>query len=304
MSVDLARAAHDGDDVAFAVLIEKHRAGMRAVAISLLGYSDEADDAVQDAVLVAWQHLPELRDPQAAGAWLRAVVRNNCRMVLRSRRAVPVAEPEPLLPADERLDPQAMLERAATRERVQQAVATLPEPVREVTVLRYFSDYSSYRQIAELCALPEHTVRSRLRDGRKALRQSLEAAAAPALAGAGVDFTASWDAAAATIEAAHAGEFHRMLPTSYHPATRLTVSGGLTGDSATLLMMFDYTLDAGVRMKLSHATASRDVMVWETDFVNPADAPDHCPPGMVWLHSVHNGRTDRLRLAYRQEAPA
>ena len=100
MTIELARAAQSGDDAAFVLLIEEHMAGMRAVAIALLGYVDEADDVVQDAVLTALRRLPELRDPAAAGPWLRAVVRNNCRMLLRSRRAVPVAEPEPLLPAD------------------------------------------------------------------------------------------------------------------------------------------------------------------------------------------------------------
>ncbi|WP_305785624.1 RNA polymerase sigma factor [Symbioplanes lichenis] len=301
MTVELARAAQSGDDVAFAGLIEQHRAGMRAVAISLLGHVDEAEDAVQDAVLVALRRLPELRDPAVAGPWLRAIVRNNCRMALRARRAVPVAEPEPLLPADPGPGPDQLLDRAATRDWVHHAVAALPRPVREVTVLRYFSAHSSYRQIAELCAVPEHTVRSRLRDGRQALRRVLHETAAGAHADSAAAAAASRAHADATLDAAHSGHYHRMLRESFRPDARLTVLGGLTGTPEVMLMMLDYTLGAGVRTRLREATASRDVMVWETDFVNPADAPDHCPPGMVWLHSLRDGRTAHLRLAYRLE---
>jgi RNA polymerase sigma factor (sigma-70 family) len=300
MTADLARAACDGDDVAFAALIEQHRAGMRAVAIALLGYVDDADDVVQDAVLVALRRLPGLRDPEAAGAWLRAIVRNNCLMVLRARRAVPVAEVEPLLPADVDLGPDELLDRAATRDWVRHAVDALPQSIREVTVLRYFTGCTSYRQIAELCAVSEHTVRSRLRDGRQALRRSLGQTAAAAHPDFRTAVSASRDGAEATIEAAHRGDFPRLLRDLCHPDGRLVVSGGLTGElRKTLLTLMDYTLGAGVRMRLGRTTASRDVMVWETDFLNPPEAPDHCPPGMVWLHSVRAGRTERLRLAYR-----
>ena len=43
---------------------------MRAVAVALLGYGDAAEDAVQDAVLLALGHGHDLRDPYATGAWL------------------------------------------------------------------------------------------------------------------------------------------------------------------------------------------------------------------------------------------
>jgi hypothetical protein len=228
-------------------------------------------------------------------------VRNNCRMVLRARRAVPVAEPEPLLPAAAEPGPGELLDRAATRDWVHHAVATLPEPVREVTVLRYFSAYSSYRQIAGLCAVPEHTVRSRLRDGRQALRRALRETAAVAHTDFAATVAASRAGADATLEAAHSGHVDRMLHEAFHPDARLTVLGGLRGDLGVIPLMLDYTLGAGVRTRLREATASRDLMVWETDFLNPADAPGHCPPGMVWLHSMRDGRTAHLRLAYRLE---
>ncbi len=46
---DLVPAAQLGDMTAFAVLVDRHRAGMRAAAIAVLGYGDDAEDVVQDA---------------------------------------------------------------------------------------------------------------------------------------------------------------------------------------------------------------------------------------------------------------
>ena len=90
----LVRAAQTGDVTALALLLEQHRAGMRAVALSILGPVPDADDAVQDAVLVALRRIGDVRDPCAVGAWLRMIVRNRCRSLLRdTQRVVPVGDP-------------------------------------------------------------------------------------------------------------------------------------------------------------------------------------------------------------------
>ena len=71
---ELVRAAQTGEVTALALLLEHHRAGMRAVALSILGPGPDADDAVQDAVLVALRRIGDVRDPDAVRAWLRMVV--------------------------------------------------------------------------------------------------------------------------------------------------------------------------------------------------------------------------------------
>ncbi|WP_431953383.1 RNA polymerase sigma factor [Actinacidiphila sp. bgisy167] len=60
----------------------------------------DAEDAVQDAALIALRRIGGIRDPDAAGPWPRMVVRNVCRARLRTISAVPVAEPA--LEADRR----------------------------------------------------------------------------------------------------------------------------------------------------------------------------------------------------------
>ncbi|MDP9792773.1 RNA polymerase sigma-70 factor (ECF subfamily) [Catenuloplanes nepalensis] len=296
IEAEIVRAAQDGDTAAFAVLARRHLAGMRATAIAVLGYNDDAEDAVQDAMLIAMRRLGQLRDPDAAGSWLTAIVRNNARLRLRAvARTVPVADPEQLLPVATAGRPDEGLERAGQRDWVRHAVDGLPEPIRETVVLRYFTEYSSYRQIAEVCGVPVGTVRSRLRDGRRALTRTLLATADsyPERAAGNV-----WENAAATIAAGARGDYATMLGSVFHRDARLTLEGRPVGGPRALVGMMEFTYGAGVQARLREATASRDLLVWETDFVNPPDDPEHCPPGMIWVHSLRDGRTQHLKMAY------
>ncbi|MEV8563141.1 sigma-70 family RNA polymerase sigma factor [Streptomyces sp. NPDC051917] len=74
----LTRAARSGDVSALALLLERHRPAIRAVALSLLGPGPDVDDVMQEAALVALRRIVDVRDPEAVGPWLRMVVRNSC----------------------------------------------------------------------------------------------------------------------------------------------------------------------------------------------------------------------------------
>jgi len=112
---------------------------MRAVALGVLGYGPDAEDAVQDAMLVALRRIDEVRDPAAVGPWLRTIVRNNCRMRLRASRPVPVADPAALLPPTGEPTPDELLEARAQRDWIWHALGELSEPDRLVTLLRYLA---------------------------------------------------------------------------------------------------------------------------------------------------------------------
>jgi RNA polymerase sigma-70 factor (ECF subfamily) len=71
---DLVRCAVRGDAAALGLVLHRHRPSLLAIAIGLVG-RDDAEDIVHDAFLVALRYVDELRDPSAAGAWLRAIVR-------------------------------------------------------------------------------------------------------------------------------------------------------------------------------------------------------------------------------------
>src|SRR5215213_9722970 len=94
--VERVHAAQAGDVSAMGALLEDYRARLYAAALTMLGDRAQAQDAVQDAFLIALRRLGELREPAAIGGWLYTIVRNECRMRLRACREWPgeaAAEP-------------------------------------------------------------------------------------------------------------------------------------------------------------------------------------------------------------------
>jgi RNA polymerase sigma-70 factor (ECF subfamily) len=303
---DLVRAAQAGDAASLGLLLERHRAGMQAVALRLLGYRPEAQDAVQDAMLVALRRLGELRDPASAGPWLRAIVRNACRMRLRAPRTDLVDDRVLLaLPADEP-SPQDLLDRHALRHWVWQALEELSEPLRLVVLLRYFGGVSGYDQIAALCDVPVGTVRSRLNQARRKLGAALLATAGVAHDDAAALAARRWREVAQWLAAAERGEFGAALAESWSADLALVGPQGQRGRGLDMLVrIMDSDLEAGVRQRPVAVTASRRFTIIEAELLNPPSDPGHCPPGVVWLLSLRAGRVEHARLFHpRPGGPA
>ncbi|MFG2356902.1 RNA polymerase sigma factor [Streptomyces sp. NPDC048521] len=291
----LTLAAQAGDVSALALLLERHRPGMRAVALSLLGPGADVDDVMQETALVALRRIVDVRDPEAVGPWLRMVVRNNCRNLLRAARRVEPVEEVPLPPDD--ATPEQVLQSHALRDWIWEAVEALSPTLRLPVVLRYFSTgITSYQQIAEACAVPVGTVRSRLSQARTALAQALTATAATAHEDVLRRTEASWQEVHATLEAAERGEFGTVVKDRYSPEVALLAGGQRLGGVDLLLAGMDGDLSAGVRQRPLHVVAGRSLVVWEMELVNPPDNPDHCPPAVAWIMTLDDGRFDRVSL--------
>ncbi|WP_372346738.1 RNA polymerase sigma factor [Streptomyces sp. KL116D] len=296
----LTRAAQRGEVAALARLLERHRPGMRAVAVSVLGPGPDADDVMQEAALVALRRIGDVRDPAAVGPWLRMVVRNAGRAVLReARRTEPVAEVPvpPMAPGS--VTPEQVLDRHALRDWIWEAVEGLSPALRLPFVLRYFSlRLTSYQQIARACAIPVGTVRSRLSQARAQLARTLRATADDAHEETRVRTGASWAEARETLAAAERGEFASVVADRYARDVVLRAGGEVLGGRTLLLAGMDGDLAAGVRQRPVHVIAGRSLVVWEMDLVNPSDAPDHCPPGVAWIMTLDQGRVDSLTLCH------
>ncbi|HEU5000611.1 MAG TPA: sigma-70 family RNA polymerase sigma factor [Lapillicoccus sp.] len=119
------------------VLFRRHCAGLVRLAMVLLGDRTEAEEVVQDAFVSLHRHWSTLRDPNAAGAYLRAAVvrgsRSRQRRLIRSRAATARLS---VAPADGNLEDLALdLDQSA---RLAAAVRALPTRQREVVVARYY----------------------------------------------------------------------------------------------------------------------------------------------------------------------
>ncbi|MCI3275024.1 RNA polymerase sigma factor [Streptomyces cylindrosporus] len=300
----LVRAAQAGEVTALGLLLERHRAGMRAVALSILGPGADADDVMQDAALTALRRIGDVRDPGAVGAWLRMIVRNAGRSLLRDTLATRPVDDLHLPSLDGA--PEQWLERNALRDWIWAALEELSPTLRMPLVLRHFTTgVTSYEQIAGACGIPVGTVRSRLSQGRAKLAASLAATTDAAHGDVERRVRASRIEARETLSAAESGHFGKLLAERWSPEIGLLRGNDRVGGRDLLVRSMDGDIEAGVRQRLVHAVAGRSLVVWEMDILNPADDPEHCPPTVAWLMSLDGaGRVHRLRLFHPRPVQA
>lgn len=175
-------AAHlEGDREAFGRLAGRHRQRLWAVAVRTLADAQEAEDAVQDALLAAYRGAAGFRGDALVSTWLHRIVVNACLDRLR-RRATRPQSPLPdsgepaggAGPAGGR-DPIAERETAVV---VQAALAALPAEQRLALVLVHLQDMP-VEQAARVLGIPVGTVKSRCARGRAALAVALGALRPP-----------------------------------------------------------------------------------------------------------------------------
>jgi RNA polymerase sigma-70 factor (sigma-E family) len=155
-------------DTALEQLYAGHYPGLVRMAVLLVRDQGLAEDVVQDSFVALHAHWDRV-DPVRAPAYLRQTVVNRCRSALRHRGVVARHRPEPSRtgpPADEGLL------RSERRDRVLEALATLPTRQREVLVLRYYLDLSE-ADIAATLGISRGAVKSHAARGSATLRQRL-----------------------------------------------------------------------------------------------------------------------------------
>lgn len=158
----LVLRAQQGNRDAFGQLYARFAPVVHGVLVANAAV-DEAHDLVQDVFVRALDRLHTLREPQAFGAWLCAIARNEVRMSRRNKlRLVPLHDD--VAQAPDAPDPDGM--------HVLAAIQALPATYRETLVLRLVEGLSG-RDIAERTGLTEGSVRVNLHRGMSLLRERL-----------------------------------------------------------------------------------------------------------------------------------
>jgi RNA polymerase sigma-70 factor, ECF subfamily len=140
----------------------------------LAGNEHDAQDIVQESCLRAVKFFEGFRGGNPR-AWLLTIVRNTSYTWLKKRRdvhAIASLDDEEVDLEDAAVNPQQLAMAAESVERMRAAIDQLPPEFREVIVLREMEEYS-YKEIADIAAVPIGTVMSRLARGRQQLRMIL-----------------------------------------------------------------------------------------------------------------------------------
>lgn len=181
MDRDLVQQASHGDREAFGVLAGVHGDRLYAIAHRILREIDRSEDAVQQALVIAWQELPRLRDPDRFEPWLHRILVRCCYREARQRRDWTAHVR--VLPFDGPTTPDES-GALANRDQVDRGFLRLPPEQRAILVLHHYLGLTP-GEIADTLGVPPGTVRSRLHYAHRAMRAALEADARGALATGG-----------------------------------------------------------------------------------------------------------------------
>jgi len=165
----VVRRAQQGDRDAFSELVVRYQDLVAGTAYGWLGDAEAARDAAQETFLDAYQHLGQLKEPRAFGAWLKRIAVKHCDR--QTRRRAPAVEPLHELPEPASNDPgpDGAAEARSVGDRLRYAVESLPAAERQVVALHYFAEASG-PELAAFLELPLSTVKKRLRSARARLR--------------------------------------------------------------------------------------------------------------------------------------
>jgi RNA polymerase sigma-70 factor (ECF subfamily) len=171
--------AQDGDLDAFELIVRRYQGPVFRLAYRMLGDRGEAEDVVQDCLVLVWRKLPTLTDVQAFHRWIYQLATRRCLSVLRTRtrRATDATDSDELeadLPVDEAADPASLAQHNAQLRGLDTFLRRLPDEQRACWVLRELHDLS-YPEIAFAMNLPVSTVRGRLARARQNLTKGMSA---------------------------------------------------------------------------------------------------------------------------------
>jgi RNA polymerase sigma factor (sigma-70 family) len=176
---DLVEQARAGDREAFAVLVHQVSDSLYAVAHRILRDTGLAEDALQNALVLAWRRLPRLRDPQKFEAWIHRILVHACYD--ESERARPWVASVRVLPMNGLSTADASND-LANRDELERAFRRLSVEQRAVFVLHHYLGLPLV-EIAEMLEIPAGTARSRLHYATRGLRDALMAQREPAVHG-------------------------------------------------------------------------------------------------------------------------
>lgn len=177
----LIQRARQGDPDAQDILVRKVQNRVYYHCKKMLNKEEDAQDAVQDVLIVMLTSLDKLKEPGAFWGWVNGITANRCRHLLSApHKEWQIPEDDEgnsmldrLENVDETLVPEVALDDAETRRMILALVDALP-PEQRLSVLFYYYDEMSVRDIAQAMEVSEGTVKSRLNYARKSIRQGVE----------------------------------------------------------------------------------------------------------------------------------
>jgi len=167
----LVQRAVDGDQAAFATIVRRYGPYLRAFAIRLTGSAADADDALQETLITAWEQLDALEDADKLRSWLTSIVSR--KSTDRIRRRKPTSELDEQREIEASPGPLQSAIASSRLDALNAVLAALPEEQRQCWILKEMGGFS-YDEIAERLDLTVTVVRGKLARARATVVKEME----------------------------------------------------------------------------------------------------------------------------------
>jgi RNA polymerase sigma-70 factor (ECF subfamily) len=180
--VDLVARARQGDPAAFGELVDRHRAAVYRAARAALGSHADAEEAAQDAFLMAFRRLETFRGEASFKTWLLTIV---WHQAINKRRSLGRIWSRMVAPKDEEEAAEMMASVSASnptpeeatahhelRRAVQRAIRRLTPKLRDALLLAQAGEYT-YDDIGAMLGAPVGTIKWRVSEARRIVRTTL-----------------------------------------------------------------------------------------------------------------------------------
>lgn len=172
--------AQDGDVTAFEALVVQHQVGLFRFTVRMLRDRGDAEDVVQDALVMAWRRLPTLTDRDAFQAWLYQIAYRRCLALIRARaqQPTPTEDLEPTrqdpqqTSAAHHAGPAEQAETTARQHSLDTLISDLPVDLRACWILSEVNGMT-YPETSRALDVPVSTVRGRIARARYQLAEGM-----------------------------------------------------------------------------------------------------------------------------------
>ncbi len=293
---DLTVAAMTGDRIAMNTLLACVRPRLYAYALRICKHNQAADDAIQDAFLHAYSHIHQLRQPSAFYPWIRSIVRRSAWRELRGgMSSLGFSDDAQFLSLPEEHPFEQCIEEGFERSYLHDAINHLSDTLKFPVLLRYFTSHQEYEDIAGILGIPVGTVRSRLNQAKKQLKELFRG---------GIDLPAALER-----EANQWNDFYRDVWSTIYDRSEsrqrllshfvedvtLHFTSGIRAQGRKLIEgEIQADLRYGSRSEPTSIFNLGDIGIVECVNANSAEYPDRCPTSTTFI--FHRDRSKAVLL--------
>lgn len=288
MTEHYIKRAQAGDSAAWNFLYRHHYPWMHATALRICGDSAAAKDAVQDTFITAYLKLQQLKDPMAFAGWLKVILAHTCQRNAQQQ----------LLPPDIAVffknrsfyddEINKVTGHYESQTKMYNSLSCLSDTLQSVLLLRYFSNWSSYEQIAAMLCIPVGTVRSRLNQAKQKLVEHWERSNGDVALRRATEWNNLYNEYFGSVYTSL--QVRERLINHFDKNLVLTFTSGKKAFGRNIVQqLIEDDLTYGNSFAGLEVNSSSHISIIECRNINPDDHPDRCPDSLVFvLHRTGN----------------